>query len=157
LVVNGWSLFYFHLFKARLDALEQEVLVIFEKDPAGFERNPTVKLLKGVVDNVKENVPRDPNHKDFRLGTTLGKEYTDWRRVKKHNLSPRYRLFFRFTSTDSKIVYAWLNDEHSIRKEGAKNDVYEVFKGMLRRGDVPNSLEALMKESSAVTTPKTAT
>lgn len=152
MVVNGWSLFYFRLFKARLNALEQEVLPIFDKDPAGFERHPTVKLLKAVVDNVQVNVPRDPDHKDFRQGDTRGKEYTAWRRVKKHKLPPRYRLFFRFTSTDSKIIYAWLNDEHSIRKEGAKNDVYEVFKGMLRRGEVPNSLETLLKESSAVTT-----
>ncbi len=145
LVVNGWGIFYFRLFKARLDVLEREVLAILEKDPEGFERHPKVKLLKAVLDNIKVNVPRDPNHKDYRLGTTLGKEYTDWRRVKKHRLPPRYRLFFKFTSTDNKIVYAWLNDEHSIRKDGAKNDVYQVFKRMLSRGEVPNQIEDLIK------------
>lgn len=149
MVVNGWNLFYFRLFRARLDALEQDVTAILQKDPEGFERHPTVKLLKAIVDNVRVNVPRDPDHKDFRLGTTLGKEYTDWRRVKKHNLPSRYRLFFKFASANRNIIYAWLNDETSIRREGAKNDVYAVFKGMLKRGEVPNSLEALLKEATA--------
>lgn len=148
-VVNDWTLLQFRLFKERLNTLEREVLFIQQQDPAGFERHPKVKLAKAVVDNVKVHVPRDPNHKDYRLGVTLGKAYTDWRRVKKHKLPPRYRLFFRFSSVHKKIIYAWLNDEHSLRKVGAKNDVYEVFKAMLKRGEVPNSLEDLMNFSDS--------
>jgi len=150
LVVNGWNLLQFRLFKERLNALEREVLALRNRDLAGFENHPKTKLLKAVVDNVREGVPRDPNHKDYRQGVTLGKAYTDWRRVKKHKLPPRYRLFFRFSSAHGTIIYAWLNDERSLRKEGDRNDVYEVFKAMLRRGDVPNSLEELIGFSDSV-------
>lgn len=149
MVVDGWHLFYFRLFRLRLDELEKEVTTLSQKDPEAFVRHPAAELLKAVLDNVQKNVPRDPDHKDFRLGTTLGKEHTDWRRVKKHNLPPRFRLFFKFSSAHSHVIYAWLNDENSLRKEGAKTDVYEVFKRMLRRGDVPGSFEDLLRESSA--------
>ena len=46
-----------------------------------------------------------------------------------------YRLFFRFASNPVKvIVYVWFNDEDTLRKSGAKTDVYETFKRMLARG-----------------------
>lgn len=147
MVVNGWGLFYFRLFKERLDGLERDVMALAEKDPEGFVSHPKVKLLKAVVDNVRQEVPRDPDDRGYRLGKTLGDQYTDWRRVKKHGLPPRYRLFFKFASVKKSIVYAWLNDEHTLRKEGDKNDVYEVFKRMLRRGEVPSRFEDLLKES----------
>lgn len=150
MAANGWDLFYFRLFKETLDRLEREVTALAQKDPKGFVRHGKAKLLKAVVDNVRQEVPRDPDSPAFRLGKTLGDQYTDWRRVKRHRLPNRYRLFFRFASSQKKIVYAWLNDEHSIRKEGAKTDVYEVFKAMLRRGDVPSSFEDLLKGSIAV-------
>jgi len=147
LEVNGWELFYFRLFRERLDGLERDVTALAEKDPDGFGRHPKVKFLKAVVDNVRQEVPRNPDDRGYRLGKTLGDKYTDWRRVKKHGLPPRYRLFFKFTSTRKSIAYAWLNDENTLRKEGDKNDVYAVFKRMLKRGDVPNGFDDLLKES----------
>lgn len=148
MVVNGWHLFYFRLFKERLAQLEREVTTLAAKDPEGFVHHPKAKLLKAVLNNVREEVPRQPDHPAYRLGKTLGGEYTDWRRVKKHGLPPRYRLFFKFTSQEKKIVYTWLNDEKTLRKDGAPTDVYEVFKGMLRRGEVPKTIEDLLKNSA---------
>jgi hypothetical protein len=93
-------------------------------------------------------VPANPDHPDFRLGKTLGAQYTNWRRVKK-GMPDRYRLFFRFASKPIKlIVYVWFNDDDTLRKAGSKTDVYEVFKRMLSRGQVPTSINDLVAESS---------
>jgi len=60
-----------------------------------------------------------------------------------------HRLFFRFTSKPVKvIVYVWFNDEDTLRKAGSKTDVYEVFKRMLGRGQVPTSITDLLHESA---------
>lgn len=150
MVSNGWNLFYFRLFGQILNQLEAEVTALVTKNPEGFHHHPKAKLLKAVIENVRIEVPSDPEHRDFWLGGTLGDSYKDWRRV-KHRLPPRYRLFFKFTSKEKRIVYAWLNDESTLRKAGSKTDVYEVFKRMLRRGDVPNNFDDLLKESAAAT------
>jgi toxin YhaV len=83
----------------------------------------------------------------LRLGKTLGKEYSNWRRVKK-GMPDRDRLFFRFASSPVQlIVYVWFNDEDTLRKAGSKTDVYEAFKRMLMRGEVPSSINVLLAES----------
>jgi toxin YhaV len=65
--------------------------------------------------------------------------------VKKQGMLPRYRLFFQFRSDAPKtIIYAWLNDEGSIRKDGDKHDVYAVFTAMLKSGRMPNSYAELI-------------
>jgi toxin YhaV len=65
--------------------------------------------------------------------------------VKKNNLPPRYRLFFQFRSDAKTIIYAWLNDEATLRKEGAKTDVYAVFESMLAKGKPPTTWDELIK------------
>jgi len=144
---NGWRLYYFKLFKAALDELEQTVSTLAKRDPGGYKAHPKTRLLASVFRAITEIVPADPDHRDFRLGKTLGSEYGNWRRVKK-GMPDRYRLFFRFASSPIKlIVYAWFNDEHTLRKAGSKTDVYEAFRRMLLRGEVPTSIENLLAES----------
>jgi len=46
------------------------------------------------------------------------------------------------------IVYVCLNDEDTLRKTGAKTDVYHAFTRMLARGVVPASIQDLLEESS---------
>lgn len=144
MVANGWSLFYFKLFADILRELEHDVTELKRKDPDGFIHHEKAKLLKSVYDTITQDVPNNPNDVKFRLGKTLGDRYTDWRRIKR-GLPQRYRLFFKFTSAQHKIVYAWLNDERTLRKDGSKKDVYEVFQQMLRRGEVPDGIEQLLK------------
>ena len=73
---------------------------------------------------------------------------THWRRVKK-GLPNRYRLFFRFASSPVKlIVYVWFNDEDTLRKAGAKTDVYETFGRMLAKGSVPHSIDELLVQAT---------
>lgn len=114
------------------------------KDPKGYRTHPKTKLLASVYRAVTEVVPANPDATDFRLGKTLGAGDSNWRRVKA-GTPDRYRLFFRFASNPVKmIVYAWFNDEDTLRKAGSKTDVYEAFKRMLARGVVPASIHALL-------------
>jgi toxin YhaV len=100
-----------------------------------------------VYQAIAQAIPANPDHPDFRLGKALGSEYANWRRVKK-GMPNRYRLFFRFASRPVKIiVYVWFNDEDTLRKASSKTDVYETFRRMLARGEVPDRIEALLKES----------
>jgi toxin YhaV len=69
----------------------------------------------------------------------------------KKGMPDRYRLFFRFASSPVQlIVYVWFNDEYTLRKAGSKTDVYETFKRMLMRGEVPSSINVLLTESQTV-------
>lgn len=147
MIANGWQLFYLKLFKAALDELEQAVTKLAEHDPAGYKSHPKTRLLASVYKAIMQVVPANPDHPDFRLGKTLGAEHTNWRRVKK-GMPDRYRLFFRFASKPVKlIVYVWFNDEDTLRKAGSKTDVYEVFKRLLSRGQVPSGIKELLAES----------
>jgi toxin YhaV len=46
------------------------------------------------------------------------------------------------------IIYTWLNDDDTFRKEGSRTDVYEVFKRMLERGEVPSTIDELIQGST---------
>ena len=46
------------------------------------------------------------------------------------------------------VIYAWLNDEDTLRKEGSRTDVYAVFQRMLERGDVPSTIDELIQGST---------
>lgn len=137
MIANGWQ-----------DELEETVSKLAGSDPDGYKSHPKTRLLASIHKAITQTVPADPDHPDFRLGKTLGAEYTNWRRVKR-GMPDRYRLFFRFASKPVKlIVYVWFNDEDTLRKAGAKSDVYEAFRRMLSRGQVPTSLKELLAEST---------
>ena len=145
--INGWQLYYFRIFAAALDELETEVAALAASDPRGYKAHARTRLLASVYKAITERVPANPDHPDFRLGKTLGRDYGNWRRVKK-GLPERYRLFFRFASKPVKlIVYVWFNDEDTLRKAGSKTDVYATFRRMLARGEVPDSIDHLLRES----------
>ena len=147
---HGWRLYTFEPFARRLKALKAEVERLRARAPEGYRRHPTTLLLASVYKAITEVVPSNPDHADFRVGHTLGPEHAHWRRIKR-GLPPRYRLFFRFSSKRVRvIVYVWLNDEATLRKAGAKTDVYAVFQRMLARGEVPSNIEALLKRGSTI-------
>jgi len=147
---NGWRLYAFQPFAERLAALKKEVERLRAKDPDGYRRHPTTALLASVYKSITEVVPANPDQAEFRVGHSLGPQYAHWRRVKR-GLPARYRLFYRFSSKPVRvIVYAWLNDEATLRKAGAKTDVYAVFQRMLARGEVPSDIDALTKGGSEI-------
>lgn len=147
--INGWNIFYFELFATILTNLENEVTELSIKHPTNYFEHPKTKLLASVFKAINERVPASPNDPSFRLGHTLGAlaPYTSFRRVKKNGLPERYRLFFRFNTENSVIIYIWLNDDSTLRQEGSKTDVYVVFKKMLTGGVIPCSIEELLNQS----------
>jgi toxin YhaV len=80
----------------------------------------------------------------FRQGNTLGKDNRHWFRAKFHE---RYRLFYRFSTKEKLIVYAWVSDEKTLRQAGSKTDPYSVFRRMLEAGDPPRSMEELLRRA----------
>lgn len=89
-----------------------------------------------------ERIPQDPGSERYRQGGTLGGGYKHWFRDKFGN--GRFRVFFRFDSRAKIIVYAWVNDETTLRTCGAKSDAYAVFAAMLASGNPPDSRTALL-------------
>jgi len=144
---DGWQLYYFRVFKAALDELEQAVTKLAQQDPPGYKAHPKTRLLASVYTAITQLVPANPDHPDFRLGKTLGPQHFHWRNV-KNGMPDRYRLFFRFSTSPVRVlIYVWFNDEETLRKAGPKTDVYEAFKRMLARGEVPSSIDALLAEN----------
>ena len=144
---EGWWLLSWAEFQRQIETLVREVQRLSRDDPEGYRSHPQSKLLAAIVRLVTRDIPRDPAHKDYLQGKTLGGEYTGWKRAKFHS---RFRLFFRYRSTEKIIVYAWVNTDSGLRKAGDKNDPYAVFRRMLERGSPPIDFDHLVRESQAL-------
>lgn len=149
-IVNGWKLYALDIFAEQLERLIEDVEAIAEKDPEHFYKHPKYKLLLAIRHNIYHKIPQNPNATHYRLGKTLGKNQGHWRRLKKNNLPDRYRLFFQFQSDSKTIIYAWFNDESTLRKEKAKTDVYAVFAAMLKKGHPPAEWDELVKHAASL-------
>ena len=145
--VNGWRLYVYPLFAQQLTRLTEHVESLTAKDPRSFQEHPAAKLLNTINHCIREVIPRNPNAADFRQGNTLGSDNRRWFRAKFHE---HYRLFYRFSSKDKVIVYAWINDEKTLRKSGSRMDPYHVFRAMLEAGDPPNTMEQLLVRSKEI-------
>lgn len=108
------------------------------------EPNLAVKKFEYLVALMQIAIPRDPSSGSFRQGNTIGPKYRHWRRAK---FLQQYRLFFRYSSKVETIIYAWVNDQQTLRSYGSKTDAYLVFRKMLDEGRVPNDWDELMAES----------
>ena len=147
----AWRLFVHPAFSEPFDALVGEVERLQKSDPKGFGHHPKAKLLKRIVDLVEKEIPRDPGAAEYNLGNTLGPAHRHWRRAK---FLSRFRLFFRYNSKAQVIIYAWVNDENTLRKAGSGNDPYHLFGGMLRKGRPPDDWEDLMRQAAAYRPPE---
>jgi toxin YhaV len=142
-VSNGWEI-YFHpqLFGTQYQELLDRVSKLREKlSDSEFKTHATVKLFAAITIAIETKIPSDPFASHFALTGAL-KRYG---RVKKMGLPERYRLFFRaFDTPELKaIAILWLGFP---RKEGAKDDCYQVFTKMVTRGTFPDSLDELITE-----------
>lgn len=146
-VTNGWEV-YFHpqLFGTQYQELLDRVSSLSEKLPeAEYKTHATVKLFAAITIAIETKIPSDPKASYFALTGAL-KRYG---RLKKIGLPSRYRLFFRVFETPQlkAIVILWLGFP---RKEGAKDDCYEVFTRMVEQGTFPDSLDELAPESNVI-------
>jgi toxin YhaV len=147
MVVNGWRLFTHPLFIQQLERLTVQVEAFAAKDVSTYSNQPATKLLATIRRYILEIIPRDPNAPEFRQGNTLGQDNRHWFRAKFHE---RYRLFYRFSTQDKVIIYAWVNDEDSLRKAGARTDPYAIFRNMLASGNPPSNMSQLMSASKEI-------
>ena len=142
LVVNGWRLLYHPIFGARYTHLRAEVKRLRRTLPDDdFRVHPLVKLVAAVRRLILEIVPDDPNAAEFRLSGDLAA----FRRAKGRGLPPRYRLFWVFSQQARTIIFLYLNDETTLRKEGARSDAYKVFHDLARQGRVGQDFEANLR------------
>jgi toxin YhaV len=147
MVVNGWKLYVHPLFEQQFRQLVEQVEALAAKDPMGYKDLPAAKLLATINRHIRETIPRNPGAAEFRQGNTLGSDNRHWFRAKFHE---RYRLFYRFSSREKVIIYAWVNDERTLRKSGSRTDPYRVFRAMLEAGDPPNTLEQLIVRAKEI-------
>lgn len=108
---------------------------------AGDISHPKVKFRRRVDSIILDEVPSNPADPIYKLGNTMGTNARHWKRVK---FNGRFRLFFWYNTASKSIVYAWLNDENTLRKSGAKTDPYSQFKQMLDKGNPPNDWDELL-------------
>jgi toxin YhaV len=144
LVSQGWEI-YFHpeLFDLQYQELFARVQILKTNlNPNDYKTHATVKLLTAIAIGIESKIPSDPFAAHFALTGAL-KRYS---RMKKMGLPGRYRLFFRvFDTAEIKaIVILWLGYP---RKEGDKNDCYEVFTKMVNRGEFPEDMSELISVS----------
>jgi toxin YhaV len=144
MLVNGWTLLFHDAVVGQLENLAEASERARQADPDNFHQNANVKLLAALAKLILDVIPADPSRVEFRQGNTLGSEYRHWFRAK---FLGRFRLFFRYDSRARLIIYAWVNDERTLRQSGGKNDPYEVFKRMLKSGDPPNDWSLLIKKA----------
>ena len=145
--VNGWTLYWHPAFKEQFDKALSAVQTIKDNRPHELNTNDRAKLLKRVLEIIVDEIPKDPNHANFAQCNTLGKANRYWRRAK---FLQRFLLFFRFSSTAKIIIYAWVNDDKTLRQAGAKTDAYEVFEKRLKRGEPPANWDDLLKQSAEI-------
>lgn len=141
---HGWNLLFHDCLIGQLQKLEAAAARAQAQDPEGFESNANVKLFYALSQLILETVPSDPHRDEYRQGNTMGAAFRHWRRAK---MGRRFRLFFRFDSKTRVIIFAWVNDENTLRSSGAKTDPYAVFQKMLNAGHPPDDWQALLAAS----------
>jgi toxin YhaV len=146
LVVNGWSVFAHPLFLDQVEALVAAVEKAKAKDPKGYKNRNAAKRLAAIVKLAFDVIPQDPARPEYRQGGALGGDRRHWFRAK---FFQQYRLFFRFSASQRVIVYAWVNDEDTLRAYDSGSDAYRVFARMLDRGRPPDDWAQLLTEARA--------
>jgi len=152
---HGWALFAHPYF---LDQLERLVDSVERERARHRDRVPTssnAKVLAAIATLVFDRIPQDPAHRDFRQGDTLGAGRRHWFRAKFGG--GRFRLFFRFRADARVIVYAWVNDEDTLRTYGSRTDAYAVFARLLETGNPPDDWDALLAMATRDETAKRGT
>jgi toxin YhaV len=146
LVVNGWTLLFHPVFGDRYEALRARGKQLKATLPeAEFKQHSDVKLWAAARRAISETIPAGPNHPDYWLKRDLAK----FRRLKGHGLPDRYRLFHVFSEQAKVVIYLYLNDSGTLRKEGSKTDPYAVFKDLVDSGKIGADFDENLKQWKA--------
>lgn len=137
---NGWKIFFYPLFNQQwVDLFSRVEHLKSQLSKEEFITHPDVKLLKALDTSIKDKIPQDPFASYFSLQKPLQK----YSRLKKMGLPSRYRLFFRAFKEQKVIIIFWLAFP---RKEGDKNDCYQIFTKKVKNGNFPENLDELLVE-----------
>lgn len=135
-------------FRWRYHDMLLRVQVLAERDPDGYKQHPDTRFFKGVRTAMDTALAAPPTPRYQLSVKTLRTCDSRWRRIKQQGLPHRYRLFFQFSSAELKVIFAWLNDERSLRRDGERNDVYAVFARLLKSGKIPGEFLTLLQQST---------
>jgi toxin YhaV len=141
---HGWTLLFHACVSEQLQKLHAAAERAKQQDAQDFASNANVRLFNALSRLILEAVPSDPNREEYRQGNTMGTDFRHWRRAK---IGRRFRLFFRFDSKSKIIIFAWVNDENTLRSSGSKKDPYAVFQRMLDKGHPPDDWAELASAS----------
>lgn len=146
-VINGWQLFGHPLFIERLDALVAEAEALAEVSPDDFHKHSLPNCMR-----------RSRTQSCSVFLPTRAPQPTTWAilLVKTSDIGNGSRAgfligivsSFNIAACPKSIIYAWLNDNLTLRKAGARTDVYRVFRAMLEGGRMPNSFQELMRAAT---------
>jgi len=142
LIVNGWTLLFHDQILNQIRNLAAARDRAQAANAEGFRSNASVRTLASIAKLVRRVIPMNPGHTDYRIGNTMGPDYRHWYRGK---FGQRFRLFYRFDSSAKIIVFAWVNDEGTLRARGSRSDPYHVFKAMLDRDNPPDEWSKLLE------------
>ena len=135
-MTSNYLLRYHVFYYQRITELKEQVKGLYNKlSNEEFKQHEIVKLAYRIRKADQEIIPQDPDRPEYRLSGKLRK----YRRYKQG--LQRYRLFFCFSNQPRIILYLYLNDEKHLRKEGDKNDPYEVFKKFIKQGLISHDPE----------------
>lgn len=132
---HGWHLLFHECILDQLRKLQTAADHAEFRHSEGFEGNANVKLLRALSRLMIDIIPSDPGRIEYRQGNTMGPKFRHWCRAK---IGRRFRVFFRYDSRAKVIVFAWINDENTLRSSGSRSDPYAVFQKMLTRGRPPD-------------------
>lgn len=149
-MVNGWRIGFHAEFLLQLEKLIEAVEAERRRNPGQPPHSQPAQILANLRKLIFQDVPEDPTREVYRQGHTLGEKRTHWFRAKFGN--GRYRLFFRYRKSDRILLFAWVNDEQSLRTYGSSTDAYATFRRKLESGSPPDDWDRLLKEC---TTPDT--
>lgn len=131
---NNYLLKAHEIFFQRAVELNDEVKALSRKlSHEELQQHETVKLAHRVYKATFDIIPENPDHPSYRLKADLKK----YRRYKQG--LGRYRLFFGFSNTPRIILYLYLNDRATLRKEGDRDDPYERFGSFVKQGRVSHN------------------
>jgi toxin YhaV len=135
---HGWTVLFSEPFLSAYGDLSAKARKLKNELPEEeYEQHPDVKLFLTVRELTRDIIPSDPHQAGYRLHGDLSK----FRRIKGRGLPGRYRLFWVFSEQLKVIIFLYLNDSRSLRKEGDRSDPYRVFSGMVGRGEIGTDFE----------------
>jgi len=146
LVIHGWTILAHPMLLDQLEKLTSAVEKLAETKPDSYRQHANTKLLSALVALIFDKIPQDPTSTAYVQGNTLGTSRRYWFRAKFG--AGRFRLFFRYSSQARIIIFAWVNDENTLRTYGSKTDAYAVFRTMLDGGNPPDDWAELVKAAS---------